>query len=68
MLKQRLDHTGERISLTGTKTSLIKRVKETDKDYLSVFYKSRVSENNPFWQILQKSYRNDEESENIKAN
>ena len=38
MLKQRLDHTGERISLTDTKPTLIKQVKVTHKDCLLVFY------------------------------
>ena len=68
ILRERLSSDGDVLPLGGSKPSLIKRVKESDKAYLTVFYKSLTPENNYFLTtMLHRPYRRAEDGDEIKA-
>lgn len=68
MLRERLDNTGLNVHITGSKSILLTRVKETDKDYLTILYKALTPENHYFLShILHRPYQNASDGDEIKV-
>ena len=69
MLKLRVEiNHGGPLPSGGTKPTLVKRIKESDRSFLAIFYKTLAPENVAFiFTILQRPYRRIEDSEAIKA-